>query len=72
MTQPPAPRISAETVRQLAAAVGLSIEEARLGEVAAGLGAMIAVIERAEVLDLDAHEPCTTLELSGGAPDAER
>jgi hypothetical protein len=40
-------------------------------ELAKTFGVMLAAIERCDELGLAEHEPCTTLTLTGGAPDAE-
>ena len=71
MTQSPGTPISEETIRQFAAAAGVRPDESTFAELAKGLGAMLAAIERAEELGLAEHEPCTTLRLSGGPTDAE-
>ena len=64
-------RITAETVRQMAAAVGIRPREERLEAIGQGLAGMLAAIERCEQLDLAAHEPATTWQL-GGADDGQR
>lgn len=64
-------KITAATVRELAAVAGIRPEEASLDGLARGLAAMLAAIESCEALDLDRHEPGTGLRLSGGAIDAE-
>jgi Asp-tRNA(Asn)/Glu-tRNA(Gln) amidotransferase C subunit len=63
--------VTAETVRQLAALVGIQVGETQLEELASGLQAMIGAVERCEALNLAEHEPATTFRLSGGATDAE-
>ena len=65
-------RMTADTVRQLAAAAGIRPEESSLEGIARGLEGMIAAIERCEQMGLGAHEPATTFTLTGGASDAER
>lgn len=68
MTQP---RITGDTIRQLAATADIRPDEASLDELAKTFGVMLAAIERCDELGLADHEPCTTLTLTGGAPDAE-
>jgi len=65
-------RITAATVRELAAAAGIHPAEASLDGLARGLAAMLAAIESCEALDLDRHEPSSWPRLSGGAINAER
>jgi hypothetical protein len=65
------PELTADTIRQLARAVGIRPQEQSLEALARALGATIAAIERCEALDLAAHEPACTLRLSGGPADAE-
>jgi Asp-tRNA(Asn)/Glu-tRNA(Gln) amidotransferase C subunit len=65
-------RITADTVRQLAAAAGIRPDESSLEGIARGLDGMIGLIERCEEMGLSAHEPATTFTLTGGASDAER
>ena len=65
------PHLSAETVRQLAAAAGIRPEEQSLEDLARGLEAALGALERCEELDLGAHEPACTFQLRGGAADAE-
>jgi hypothetical protein len=65
-------RITADTVRQLAAAAGIRPDENSLEGIARGLDGMIAMIEGCEAMGLSAHEPATTFTLTGGASDAER
>lgn len=65
-------RITIETVRQLAAVVGIRPDEAQLAGLAKGLEATLAAIERCDELGLGQHEPAATFQLSGGATDAER
>jgi hypothetical protein len=65
-------QITAETVRELAAAIGITPREERLEDIARGLAATLAAIERCEALDLAAHEPATTWTLSGRPADAAR
>ena len=64
-------RISAETVRQLAAAAGIRPDERSLGGLARALEATIAAVEACDALDLAHHEPASIFRLSGGASDAE-
>lgn len=71
MAQSPAPRIGADTARQLALAAGIRPDDAALEEYARTLGIMLAAVDRTEELNLAEHEPCTTLRLSGGPTDAE-
>jgi hypothetical protein len=64
-------RVTADTVRQLAAAVGIRPEEGRLAELAGALGALLGAIERCDELNLVEHEPATIFRLTGGPTDAE-
>lgn len=69
---PSTPRITPDTVRQLAAAAGIRPEQADLAALAQTLGTMLATIERCEALNLAQHEPATTFRPTSGAADADR
>lgn len=64
-------RISAETVRQLAAAAGIRPDEQSVPGLARALAATIAAVEACDALDLSQREPASIFRLSGGASDAE-
>ena len=67
----PMERISAETVRQLAAAAGIRPDEQSLAGLARALEATISAVEACDALDLSQHQPASVFRLSGGASDAE-
>ena len=71
MTQDARSRVTADTIRQLAAAANIRPDEAQLDELGQTLGAMLAAIERCDALNPAEHEPATTFKLSGGPIDAE-
>jgi hypothetical protein len=64
-------RISASTIRELAATAGITPESDSLDDLAHGLEAVLAAIERCDALGLRSHEPITRFRLSGGAEDAQ-
>jgi hypothetical protein len=64
-------RITAETVRQVAAAVGIHPLEERLEALALSYAATLASVERLDELDLARFEPATVWRLDGGAADAD-
>lgn len=64
-------RITADTVRQLAAAVGIRPESSQIDDLARGLDATLAAIDRCDELGLAGHELAAVFRLTGGAADAE-
>lgn len=66
------PRLTSETIRQLAQAAGIRPDEAHLDGLAQSLSAIIEAVEHCEELGLSSYEPTTILRLDARTDDEHR
>jgi Asp-tRNA(Asn)/Glu-tRNA(Gln) amidotransferase C subunit len=64
-------KVTAETVRQIADAIGIHPREERLEALAQSFGGTLGLVEKLDELNLAQFEPATVWRLEGGAVDGD-